>query len=182
MLGHAVLHHLPDLRRAFAEFRRVLRPGGMVVFAGEPSRHGDRLAAVPKRSAQAVAPLWRALLGARAAQTNGDRERGGDEDGHQLERFVDVHAFAPGDLAELARGAGFEDVRVRGEELAGQLVRLDQPRRSRRPPSPRTCPGPGASTPTAATSLLQQVDGSCSSRDCRPAIFYNLMLAARKPA
>src|SRR6202012_4395956 len=26
VLGHAVLHHLPNLRRAFAEFHRVLRP------------------------------------------------------------------------------------------------------------------------------------------------------------
>src|SRR6201995_2531105 len=58
VLGHAVLHHLPDLERAFGEFHRVLRPGGYIVFAGEPSRFGDRLAAVPKRGANAVAPLW----------------------------------------------------------------------------------------------------------------------------
>src|ERR1700744_2138292 len=37
VLGHAVLHHLPNLRRAFAEFHRVLRPGGRIVFAGERS-------------------------------------------------------------------------------------------------------------------------------------------------
>src|SRR4051794_2316859 len=42
VFGHAVLHHIPDLRRAFFEFRRVLRPGGAIVFAGEPSRYGDR--------------------------------------------------------------------------------------------------------------------------------------------
>src|SRR2546421_8754607 len=51
VLGHAVLHHLPDLRRAFAEFDRVLAPGGRIAFAGEPSRFGDRLAALPKRGA-----------------------------------------------------------------------------------------------------------------------------------
>src|SRR6185312_3753380 len=56
VLGHAVLHHLPDLDRAFREFHRVLKPGGYVVFAGEPSRFGDRLAACPKRGATAVAP------------------------------------------------------------------------------------------------------------------------------
>ena len=50
VLGHAVLHHLPDLRRAFDEFHRVLRPGGRIAFAGEPSRFGDRLAAIPKRT------------------------------------------------------------------------------------------------------------------------------------
>src|SRR5690349_13949686 len=39
VLGHAVLHHIPDLDKAIAEFRRVLRPGGAIVFAGDPSRY-----------------------------------------------------------------------------------------------------------------------------------------------
>ncbi|HWD64291.1 MAG TPA: class I SAM-dependent methyltransferase, partial [Solirubrobacteraceae bacterium] len=67
VLGHAVLHHLPDLERAFAEFHRVLRPGGRIVFAGEPSRVGDRIASLPKRAAGFVAPLWRAALRASPA-------------------------------------------------------------------------------------------------------------------
>ncbi|HEX6621888.1 MAG TPA: class I SAM-dependent methyltransferase, partial [Solirubrobacteraceae bacterium] len=62
VFGHAVLHHLPDLDRAFGEFRRVLRPGGRLFFAGEPSRTGDRLAQLPKRAAYRVAPLWRRLM------------------------------------------------------------------------------------------------------------------------
>src|SRR4029077_5216068 len=67
VLGHAILHHIPDLSKAFAEFHRVLRPGGTVVFAGEPSRYGDRIARIPKRGAAAVAPLWRRAIRARAA-------------------------------------------------------------------------------------------------------------------
>jgi ubiquinone/menaquinone biosynthesis C-methylase UbiE len=112
VIGHAVLHHLPDLHAAFAEFRRVLRPGGTLVFCGEPSRYGDRIAAVPKRAALVAAPAWRRLMGA-GERVNG-HDCGGD---HDLEKFVDVHAFSPGDLASYARGAGFADVRVSGEEL-----------------------------------------------------------------
>src|SRR3954465_10986578 len=64
VFGHAVLHHIPDLDRAFGEFRRVLRPGGMIAFAGDPSRYGARLAALPKRAGLLAAPAWRRLVGA----------------------------------------------------------------------------------------------------------------------
>src|SRR3984893_13671630 len=116
VLGHAVLHHLPDLPRAFAEFHRVLRPGGRIAFAGEPSRMGDRIAALPKRGAIKLAPAWRALIGAGAASPPA-AAGSGDRVDHELERCVDIHAFAPAELVGHARRSGFADARVRGEEL-----------------------------------------------------------------
>ena len=124
VLGHAVLHHIPRLDRAFAEFRRVLRPGGEFVFAGEPSQTGDRLAAYPKRAALRTAPVWRRLMRARPAAGYEPAGAHGEWpaehaglDGESLEPFVDVHAFRPEELVAWARAAGFAAVRVRGEEL-----------------------------------------------------------------
>src|SRR5947209_3718836 len=113
VLGHAVLHHLPDLERAFAEFNRVLRPGGRIAFAGEPSRVGARIASIPKRGAHLLAPVWRAALRAGTPPPAPPGHNGGHgQEDHGLERFVDIHAFAPHDLSRRAKLAGFREVPV----------------------------------------------------------------------
>ena len=41
VVGHAVLHHIPDVELSLREVVRVLKPGGRFVFAGEPTTAGD---------------------------------------------------------------------------------------------------------------------------------------------
>jgi SAM-dependent methyltransferase len=183
VLGHAVLHHLPNLRRAFAEFHRVLRPGGRIVFAGEPSRLGDRIASVPKRGAHALAPAWRRLLRARPAgggAAAGPSHNGaGAHNDHDLERFVDIHAFEPGDLSRHARRAGFTDVRVRGEELTANWFGWFN-RALEASADPEDVPMLWRRYAFHGYLALQRLDERLLEPVLPPAIFYNLLLTARR--
>jgi SAM-dependent methyltransferase len=178
LLGHAVLHHLPNLRRAFAEFHRVLRPGGRIVFAGEPSRLGDMIASVPKRGAGLVAPVWRRLLGASPApppaQPGSD-----DEVEHDLEQFVDIHAFAPADLTRHARRAGFTEVQVRGEELAANWFGWFN-RSLEASADPDDVPMLWRQYAFHGYLLLQRLDTQLLESRLPASLFYNLLLTARR--
>jgi hypothetical protein len=172
-----VLHHLPDLGAALAEFRRVLRPGGTMAFCGEPSRYGDLLAAVPKRGAQLAAPLWRRALGASARRRESQQQLVGRE----LEPEVDVHAFAPRRLARMLRGTGFKDVRIVGEELLanayGWAVRTLEGSAD-----PDEVPDRWREFAFRGYIALQRVDTALLEPRLPPSLFYNLVLSARKPA
>jgi ubiquinone/menaquinone biosynthesis C-methylase UbiE len=175
VFGHAVLHHLPDLGQAFSEFHRVLRPGGTLVFAGEPSRVGDRLAAYPKRAAARMAPLWRTAMRVREAEHPG----GHGEADPSLEQHVDVHAFVPSELEGFARGAGFSGVKVRGEELLANWFGWAN-RTLEASAEPGEVPWLWIQYAYRGYLALQEVDRRLLESRLPPAVFYNLMVAATK--
>jgi SAM-dependent methyltransferase len=116
VVGHAVLHHIPDVELSLKECLRVLKPGGRFVFAGEPTKYGDvvarKLSQLTWFATTNVTKLP-ALSGWRRPQAELDSSSRAAE----LESVVDLHTFAPDELRELAKRVGATDVKVVTEEL-----------------------------------------------------------------
>ena len=157
----------------------MLRPGGTLVFCGEPSRYGDRLAALPKRAAIHAAPAWRTLMRAGARRNGHVTDAEAEE--HLLEMSVDVHAFTPGQLRALASAAGFSDVRVRGEELAASWFGWVN-RTLESTADPDEVPWAWRQYAYRGYLALQALDRALLEPRLPAALFYNLLMSARKPA
>jgi hypothetical protein len=97
-----------------------------------------------------------------------------------MEFGVDVHAFAPDDLRRFALGAGFEDIRVVGEELVASWFGWAN-RTLEGSADPDGVPWLWRQYAYRGYLLLQQVDRRLLEGHLPPQLFYNLMLSGRRP-
>lgn len=186
VFGHAIIHHLPDLQESFNEFNRVLRPGGKIFFAGEPSERGDKIARYPKQAGHKLSPLWRkALRVGQLSKQEAEKVAAGERsqeyiDGHAVEHLVDVHAFKPGDLQTYAKKAGFSDVKVIGEELSANWFGWFN-RALEADGVPADIPWSWRQYAYRGYLGFQWFDRIALEGRLPASIFYNLMIGATKP-
>src|SRR5216110_2828536 len=99
---------------------------------------------------------------------------------HLLEMSVDVHAFTPGQLRALASGAGFEAVRVTGEELASSWFGWVN-RTLESTAEPDEVPWAWRQYAYRGYLALQRIDRRVLEGRLPAEAFYNLVLAAGRP-
>ncbi len=117
VVGHAVIHHIPDVEEAFREMVRVLKPGGRFVICGEPTRYGDLVARKLSQATWWLATRATHLPGLRDTWARPQEELDESSRAAALEAVVDLHTFDPDTLARTAQRAGADHVHTVTEEL-----------------------------------------------------------------
>ncbi len=167
----------PTCRARSREFERVLAPGG--------TRAVRRRALSLRRPAgarsQARRKRDRARLAAGDPSAPAARHESDADPDEALERVVDVHAFAPGELA-----AG--GTRRQGSKTCASPARscsrtgsAGRTARWRRAPTRKDVPWAWRQYAYRGYLVLQELDRRLLEARLPPAIFYNLMLTAHKP-
>ncbi len=179
VVGHAVLHHIPDVEQSLREVLRVLKPGGRFVFAGEPTTIGDFYARwLGRITWELTTNVTRLpfLRGWRRPQAELDES----SRAAALEAVVDLHTFDPDEMEALAGRAGAVGARVTTEELSAAF--LGWPVRTFEATVPEGKLGWGwAGFAYGGWQKLSIVDEKVLSRIVPRRFFYNLAITGTKP-
>ncbi|WP_020105503.1 class I SAM-dependent methyltransferase [Nocardia sp. 348MFTsu5.1] len=179
VVGHAVLHHIPDVEKSLREVIRVLKPGGRFIFAGEPSTIGDFYARWLSRATWAATTTV-TRFGPLQSWRRPQAELDESSRAAALEAVVDIHTFDPSDLEEMSKSAGAVNVKSATEEFAAAM--LGWPVRTFEAAVP-----PGklgwnwARFAFGGWRSLTWVDENILRKVVPPKYFYNVIITGTKP-
>jgi ubiquinone/menaquinone biosynthesis C-methylase UbiE len=115
VVGHAILHHVPDIAQTLREAFRLTREGGLCLFFGEEVRRGSRLTRWPGRV------LWylpRQVLALRR-RLRGQNQPAALDDLQE----PDLEIKSAQELKEAASAAGFSNIQVITSDFTAAMYR-----------------------------------------------------------
>ncbi|RFD26686.1 SAM-dependent methyltransferase [Mycobacterium uberis] len=180
VVGHAVLHHIPDVELSLREVLRVLKPGGRFMFAGEPTNVGSRYARVLANLTWKVTIRVVQLPGL-SAWRRPQAEIDENSRAAALEWVVDLHTFEPKTLETMATNAGAVQVEAATEEFTAAM--LGWPLRTfESTVSPDKLGRGWARFAFTSWKTLNWVDANVWRRIVPKSWFYNVMVTGIKPS
>ena len=181
VVGHAVLHHIPDVELSLREVVRVLKPGGRFVFAGEPTTVGNVYARNAVDADLAGRHQRHEAARSRAAGAARRRNSTSRRAPRRWRRSSTCTPSIPATWSGWPRNAGAVDVRTASEEFTAAM--LGWPVRTFEASVPPGKLGWGwAKFAFNSWTTLSWVDANVWRRVVPKGWFYNVMVTGVKPS